>query len=84
MDRSGAGVCCRGRWSVGVVVWSLVGVGDVLVGPVGGDDWVRGVAVLVKGLVADCQSELLRDDAMEPKGGARGEDRDELFCIISF
>ena len=74
MDRSGAGVCCCGG-SVGVVL-SLVGVGVVLVGPVGGDDWVRGVAVLVKGLVADCQSELLRDDAMEPKRGARGEDRD--------
>ena len=34
-----------------------------MVGPVGGDDWVRGV-VLLKGLVVFCQS-----DAMEPEKG---------------
>ena len=44
----------------------MAGVVVVLVGPVGGDDWVRGVAVLLKGLVADCQIELVRD-AMEPE-----------------
>ena len=73
MERSGVGACCCGR-SVGVV---LAGVVVMSVGPVGGDDWVRGVAVLLKGLVADCQSELVRDDAMEPKRkGAGGEDGD--------
>ena len=65
MDRSGggAGVCgCGG--SVGVVLWlswlSLVGGAVVLLG--GGDDWVRGVGVLLKGLVD--QRTFLRDVAM--------------------
>ena len=70
MDRSGggAGVCGSGML-VGVVLWlswlSLVSGAVVLVG---GDGWVRGVGVLLKGLVV--QRTLLR------AFGMRGKDRD--------
>ena len=71
MDRSGgsAGVCGSGGLE-GVVLWlswlSLVSGAVVLLG--GGDDWVRGVGVLLKGL--EVQRTFLRAFAM------RGKDRD--------
>ena len=73
MDRSGgaAGVC-GGAWSVkGVVLgssWLSSVSGAVVLLSGGGDDWVRGVGVLLKGL--EVQRTFLRAFAM------RGKDRD--------
>ena len=72
MDRNGGGAgVCGGAWSVkGVVLGSswLSSVSGAVVLLGGGDDWVRGVGVLLKGLVV--QRTFLRVFAM------RGKDRD--------
>ena len=72
MDRSGgaAGVC-GGAWSVkGVVMgssWLSSVSGAVVLLSGGGDDWVRGVGVLLKGL--EVQRTFLRVFAMIGKDG---------------
>ena len=70
MDRNGGAGVCGGGWLKGVVPWlswlSSVSGAVVLLG--GGDDWVRGVGVLLKGL--EVQRTFLRAFAM------RGKDRD--------